>query len=112
MIKDGFGVIMSTGNTGSHRGKVWQTGFAPTKTAQRIFMEAMARDIGPQGVHVCFITIDALIKGTPGENMRKGDPEHTFITPKSIAEEAFHLAHQNKDAWTFDLWVRPHVETW
>ncbi len=52
MIAAGRGVIMSTGNTGSHRGKVWQTGFAPTKTAQQIFMEAMARDLGPQGVHV------------------------------------------------------------
>ncbi len=61
MIKAGEGVIMATGNTSAYRGKANFAGFAPTKASQRILLESMARSLGPQGVHVAYVAIDAVI---------------------------------------------------
>jgi len=52
MMAAGSGNIIVTGNTSALRGKAAFAGFAPTKAAQRILAEAMARELGPKGVHV------------------------------------------------------------
>src|SRR5262249_19585891 len=59
MVEAGSGTIVVTGNTSALRGRANFAGFAPTKAAQRILAEAMARDLGPKGVHVAYIVIDA-----------------------------------------------------
>ena len=61
MVVAGKGAIVVTGNTSAQRGRASFAGFAPTKAAQRILAEAMARDLGPKGVHVAYIVIDAVI---------------------------------------------------
>src|ERR687894_774551 len=61
MVERGAGAIVATGNTSALRGRANFAGFAPTKAAQRILAEAMARDLGPKGVHVAYIVIDAVI---------------------------------------------------
>jgi NAD(P)-dependent dehydrogenase (short-subunit alcohol dehydrogenase family) len=61
MIQAGRGAIVCTGNTSTYRGKANFAGFAPTKAAQRILAESMARSLGPQGVHVAYLAIDAVI---------------------------------------------------
>ena len=61
MVAKGKGAIVVTGNTSALRGRANFAGFAPTKAAQRILSEAMARDLGPKGVHVAYIIIDAVI---------------------------------------------------
>lgn len=61
MIERGTGAIMVTGNTSALRGKANFSGFAPTKAAQRILAESIARDLGPKGIHVAYIVIDAVI---------------------------------------------------
>ena len=61
MVERGSGAIVVTGNTSALRGRANFAGFAPTKAAQRILAEAMARDLGPKGVHVAYIVIDAVI---------------------------------------------------
>ena len=61
MIKAGKGTILVTGNTSSIRGKANFAGFAPTKAAQRILSESIARDLGPRGIHVAYVLIDAVI---------------------------------------------------
>ena len=57
----GSGAILVTGNTASQRGRANFAGFAPTKAAQRILTESMARELGPQGIHVAYLLIDAVI---------------------------------------------------
>jgi NAD(P)-dependent dehydrogenase (short-subunit alcohol dehydrogenase family) len=52
MVSAGRGAIVVTGNTSALRGRPGFAGFAPTKAAQRILAESMARDLGPKGVHV------------------------------------------------------------
>ena len=61
MIENGHGAIVCTGNTSAYRGKDFFSGFAPTKAAQRILAESMARAAGPKGVHVAYVAIDAVI---------------------------------------------------
>lgn len=57
MIEDGHGAIVATGNTSALHGKSNFAGFAPTKVAQRILAESMARELGPKGVHVAYLLI-------------------------------------------------------
>ncbi|MGI9412191.1 MAG: SDR family NAD(P)-dependent oxidoreductase, partial [Hyphomicrobiales bacterium] len=57
MIERGSGALMVTGNTSAWRGKSNFSGFAPTKAAQRILAEAIARELGPHGIHVAYIVI-------------------------------------------------------
>ena len=61
MVQAGKGALIVTGNTSALRGRAPFAGFAPTKAAQRILAESMARELGPKGVHVAYLVIDAVI---------------------------------------------------
>ena len=124
MIEAGSGAIMVTGNTASHRGVPKYALFAPTKAAQRILSESLARELGPKGVHVGYITVDATIDVTwLGPEAERPDwlrpppdwpwpREDFYAKPAAIAEEVFHLAHQDRSTWAFDLVIRPFAEAW
>lgn len=112
MVEAGKGALIVTGNTSSERGRAPFAAFAPTKAAQRILAESLARELGPKGVHVAYLVIDAAIDLPWQRQMQPDKPDDFFITPKSIAAEVFHLAHQPRDAWTFRAELRPFNETW
>lgn len=112
MVAAGEGAIIVTGNTSAQRGRAAFAGFAPTKAAQRILAESLARDLGPKGVHVAYLVIDAVID-VPWQRARLPDAKDDFfISPASIANEVYHLAHQPRDAWSFLAEVRPFHEQW
>lgn len=112
MVAAGEGAIIVTGNTSAQRGRAAFAGFAPTKAAQRILAESLARDLGPKGVHVAYLIIDAVIDVPWARQRLPEKPDNFFISPRSIAAEVFHLAHQPKDAWSFLAEVRPFHEPW
>ena len=112
MVTAGNGAIIVTGNTSAQRGRANFAGFAPTKAAQRILAEAMARDLGPKGVHVAYIVIDAVIDVPWARERFKDKPDDFFIAPSAIADEAWHVANQPRSAWSFNVEVRPFKETW
>ncbi|MEB2871302.1 SDR family NAD(P)-dependent oxidoreductase [Pseudomonas rhizosphaerae] len=112
MIEAGKGALIVTGNTSALRGKAAFAGFAPTKAAQRILAESLARDLGPKGIHVAYLIIDAVIDVPWQRELRPEAPDDFFISPASIAGEVHHLAHQPKDAWSFLAEVRPFHEPW
>lgn len=112
MIEAGKGALIVTGNTSALRGKAAFAGFAPTKAAQRILAESLARDLGPKGIHVAYLIIDAVIDVPWQREQRPDAPDDFFISPASIAGEVYHLAHQPKDAWSFLAEVRPFHEPW
>ena len=80
--------------------------------AQRILAEAMARELGPKGVHVAYLVIDAVIDLEWTRRMFTDASNEFFITPAAIAEEAWHVAHQDRCAWSFHVEVRPFGEAW
>jgi NAD(P)-dependent dehydrogenase (short-subunit alcohol dehydrogenase family) len=105
MKEKGSGNIVIVGATASLRGKPFTTAFAPAKAAQRSLAQAMARHLGPSGVHVSLMIIDGAIGKPSGEEIKTLDPD-------DIAAAAAYLAQQNKSAWTFELDLRPNTETW
>jgi len=112
MIEAGEGAIIASGNTSALRGKANFAGFAPTKAAQRILAESIARELGPKGIHVAYVLIDAVIDL---EWTRKRWPDARddfFIKPAAIADEVWHVAHQDRSAWSFNVEIRPFRETW
>ena len=112
MVERGKGTIVCTGNTSAYRGKPTFAGFAPTKAAQRILAESLARTLGPKGVHVAYLAIDAVID-LPWTRRRSPDaPDDFFCKPDDIAGEVWHLAHQPRSAWSFDVTIRPFGERW
>ena len=112
MIKAGNGAILVTGNTSSIRGKANFAGFAPTKAAQRILSESIARDLGPRGIHVAYILIDAVIDVPRMRERLRDAPDDFFIKPSAIADELWHLHNQDRSAWSFLTELRPFGEKW
>ena len=112
MIEAGKGAIIATGNTSALRGKAHFAAFAPTKAAQRILAESMARELGPKGVHVAYLVIDAVIDVPWARKMHTDKPDEFFIQPDAIAGEVMHLLEQPRSAWSFNAEVRPYCEPW
>ncbi|HIG41830.1 MAG TPA: SDR family NAD(P)-dependent oxidoreductase [Gammaproteobacteria bacterium] len=112
MIEQGQGAFICTGNTSAFRGSANFSGFAPTKAAQRILAESMARAAGPKGVHVAYVAIDAVINLEWTRKRFKDKPDDFFCEPGDIAEHVWQVAHQAKSAWTFESVIRPFGEKW
>jgi len=103
MRPDG-GTIIFTGATSAVRGRGGAPGFSAGKFAARGLAESMARELGPEGIHVAHVVIDGQIR-TPSA----ADPE-TLLDPEAIAEAYWNLVTQDRSAWTLELDLRPHVE--
>ena len=113
MLDAGEGAILVTGNTSATRGRAKWGFFASTKAAQRILAESMAREFGPRGVHVAYFVIDAAID-TPRTRpvLAPDKPDEFFAKPSAIAEEMYHVAHQDRSTWSFLVELRPFGEVW
>lgn len=113
MIEEGRGAIIVTGNTAALRGIPNYAAFAPTKAAQRILAQTLARDLGPKGIHVAYVTIDAVID-TPWTRQAfdRKEPDEFFSKPVDIADEVFRIAQQPRSTWSFDVEIRPFGEKW
>jgi NAD(P)-dependent dehydrogenase (short-subunit alcohol dehydrogenase family) len=112
MVESGSGSILATGNTSAYRGVAHYAGFAPTKAAQRILLESAARLLGPKGVHVAYVAIDAVIDVPWARQAFSDKPDDYFCKPAEIAEECYRVAHQPRSAWAFDVVIRPFGEKW
>jgi NAD(P)-dependent dehydrogenase (short-subunit alcohol dehydrogenase family) len=116
MLPRGRGSIFFTGATASVRGGSGYTAFASAKFGLRAVAQGMARELGPQNIHVAHLVIDA---GVDTEWVRQriasrggSAEERTLMNPASIAETYWHLHQQPRDAWTHELDLRPGRETW
>ena len=97
--------ILVTGATASLRGKPFTVGFAPQKGAQRLLAQALARDLGPKGVHVGLFIIDGVVGDAATDDAAK-------LNPDAIAETYWTVANQHRSAWSFETEVRPAMENW
>ena len=112
MVNRGSGSIIVTGNTSAFRGKPAFSGFAPTKAAQRILAESLARDLGPKGIHVAYVMIDAVIDLRWTRRNRPHLKDEDFAKPDDLAESIFQVTQQPRSAWTFNMDLRPFKESW
>jgi len=110
MVDGDGGTIIFTGATSALRGRDGALGFSAAKFAARGMAESMARELGPEGVHVAHVVIDGQIR-TPGAAESNPDRgAETFLDPDEVAENYWHLVEQDRSAWTLELDLRPHVE--
>ena len=112
MIANGGGSFLATGNTSAYRGKANFAAFAPTKAAQRVLLESIARTVGQKGIHVAYIAIDAVIDLEWTRQMAPDKPDDFFCDPKDIAQEVLRITQQPRSAWSFESVIRPFGENW
>lgn len=117
MLPRGRGTIIFTGATASVRGRDGFAAFAGAKHALRALAQSMARELGPQGVHVAHVIVDGAIdtpwiRQTFPEMAAAKAPVEGLLNPDEIAENYYHLHQQPRSAWTHELDLRPWVETW
>lgn len=121
MLRHGRGSIFFTGATASVRGGAGYAAFASAKAGLRMVAQSMARELGPQNIHVAHLIIDAgvdtafvrkRIAAARGAEAAATVPEDMLMKPASIADAYWMLHQQTRDAWTFELDLRPYAETW
>lgn len=119
MAPRGRGSIFFTGATASLRGGKGYAAFASAKFGLRALAQSMARELGPEGIHVAHLVIDAgvdtaWVRERVRASGRDADalPEGTLMDPASVGEAYWLLHQQPRDAWSFELEIRPHRETW
>jgi NAD(P)-dependent dehydrogenase (short-subunit alcohol dehydrogenase family) len=111
MLAGDGGTVLFTGATSSVRGNDGAAAFSAAKFAVRGLAESMARDLGPEGIHVAHVVVDGQIL-TPGAEARSPDRDaETFLDPDAIADTYWHLVEQDRSAWSLEVDLRPHVES-
>jgi NAD(P)-dependent dehydrogenase (short-subunit alcohol dehydrogenase family) len=110
------GTILFTGATASVRGGIGYAAFAGGKHALRALAQSMARELGPQGIHVAHVVIDG---GIDTPFIQEMFPERYalkdldgILNPEAIAENYWTLHCQQRSAWTHELDLRPWMEKW
>jgi NAD(P)-dependent dehydrogenase (short-subunit alcohol dehydrogenase family) len=114
MAPRGRGCLLITGASASMRGKPWFAAFTAAKGGLRNMAQSLAREFQPQGIHVGHVVIDGGIYGEkietrlPDWYAEKG--EEGLIGLQGIADAFIYLYNQPRNAWTFELDLRTHVE--
>tara|TARA_B100001964_G_scaffold150775_1_gene165947 strand:- start:2343 stop:3071 length:729 start_codon:yes stop_codon:yes gene_type:complete len=114
--QQGQGSMLFTGASASLRGRPGFGHFAATKAALRNLVQALAREYGPQGIHVAHVVIDGIIngdivRGRYGEYLESLG-EDGSLAPDAIAQAFWVLHTQHRSAWTHELDLRPFNEKW
>jgi NAD(P)-dependent dehydrogenase (short-subunit alcohol dehydrogenase family) len=111
MVARGAGTVLLTGATGSLRGGARFACLAVGKFGLRALGQSMAREFGPQGVHVAHVVIDGQIDN-PRTRARtpEGRATESFLSADAIAEQYWNLHAQPRTAWSLELDLRPAVE--
>ncbi len=116
MLERKQGTIIFTGATASVRGSAGFSAFAGGKHALRALAQSLARELGPEGIHVCHVIIDGPIDTQSTRELFPAwfeqRPEDGVMNPDELAEIYWHLHSQPRSAWTFETDVRTYVEPW
>ncbi len=119
MVPRQKGSIFFTGATASLRGSSGYAAFASAKFGLRALAQSMARELGPENIHGAHLVIDsgvdtAWVRGMMEQRGIEPDqiPADRLMRPKSVGEAYWNLHQQSRDAWTFELDLRPFGESW
>ena len=116
MAPRGRGSILFTGATASMRGGAGFAAFSGGKAALRMLAQSMAREFGPQGLHIAHVIVDGAIDtefiSSNFPERYKLKSEGGILNPDHIAEQYWMLHKQPRDAWTHELDLRPWSENW
>ncbi len=110
MVERGQGTLLFTGATASLRGGAGFANLAVPKFGLRALAQSLARELGPQGVHVGHVVIDGQILSERYRHLAKERGPDALLDPEAIAETYYQLYRQPRSAWTHELDLRPWVE--
>jgi NAD(P)-dependent dehydrogenase (short-subunit alcohol dehydrogenase family) len=108
----GGGNIVVIGATASVKAGAAFAAFASAKAAQRSLAQSLARQLGPERIHVSYVIVDGVIDIPRMRAMLTDRPDDFFLDPDGIADNVFMLTQQGPQAWTFELDLRPFGEKW
>ncbi len=111
MVEAGRGTVLLTGATAALRGSARFSALAVGKFGLRALAQSMAREFGPQGIHVAHVIIDGQIDTPRLREMSPGREDHTMLSSDAIAETYWQLHRQDPTAWTLEMDLRPSVES-
>ncbi|MGD8641548.1 MAG: SDR family NAD(P)-dependent oxidoreductase [Gammaproteobacteria bacterium] len=109
MVDNSGGSIVFVGATASVKGSAGFAAFAAAKFALRGMAQALAREFGPEGIHIAHVVIDGVMWGDRPRSW--GMKQEQCLQPGAVAETIRHLVEQERSAWTHELDIRPDVET-
>jgi NAD(P)-dependent dehydrogenase (short-subunit alcohol dehydrogenase family) len=108
MLSDGHGAILFTGASASVKGYPQSAPFAMGKFALRGLAQSMARELSARGIHVAHFVIDGGIRSE--QRPTPPDQPDSLLDPSAIAATYLHVLRQPKNAWTWEIELRPWVE--
>ena len=109
MLKRGHGTILFTGASASVKGYPKSAPFAMGKFGLRGLSQSMARELGPQNIHVAHVFIDGAI-GRPDEERGAARGPDGMLHPDAIAANYLHLHRQHRSTWSAEMELRPWQE--
>jgi len=104
--------LIFTGATASIKASANFANFAPGKFALRSLSQSLAKEFGPQGVHIGHAVIDGVIDTEYTKGWLVGAGPNSKLSPDAIADEYWHLHTQAPSAWSWEIDLRPYVEKW
>ena len=110
MVKRGRGTIIFTGATAALRGSAGFANLTVPKLGLRALAQSMARELGPQGVHIGFVIIDGQIESERYRHLIDERGEDSLLAPDAIAELYLQLHRQPRSAWSHEIEVHPWSE--
>lgn len=110
MVEAGRGTVLFTGATAALRGSARFSALAVGKFGLRALAQSMAREFGPQGIHVAHVVVDGQIDTPRVREMSPDREEDTMLSPEAIAETYWRLHAQHRTAWTLEMDLRPSLE--
>jgi NAD(P)-dependent dehydrogenase (short-subunit alcohol dehydrogenase family) len=111
MLKAGQGAILLTGASASVKGYPNSSAFAMGKFGLRGLAQSMARELAPKNIHVAHFIIDGGISKGADDPRAQGRGEDALLDPNAIAESYYQVFRQHRSAWTWEMELRPWVET-
>ena len=111
MVDAGRGTLLFTGATGSLRGGARFSCLAVGKFGLRALAQSMAREFGPQGVHVAHVIIDGMVDLPRTRSWMPDKPDEAFLAPDAVAEAYWALHSQHPSTWTHEIDLRPATES-
>ena len=110
------GSLLFTGASASMRGKPKFAHFGSAKAGLRNLAQALSKEFGPRGIHVGHVIVDGVINGEIAQTKIKDYldslGESGSLEPNDIAQSYWFLHSQPRNAWTFELDLRPYKESW
>jgi NAD(P)-dependent dehydrogenase (short-subunit alcohol dehydrogenase family) len=118
MVPRGRGTILFTGATASLRGREGYAAFAAAKAGLRALAQSLARELGPEGIHVAHVICDGAIDGVFTRQRHASDEverllaDDAILKPEDIAQSFVWLHNQPRSAWSHEIDLRPWKEPW